>query len=316
MLLNKKVMVLGGSGFVGMHICSRLVKQGYQVTVITRKRDDHPELLILPNTTVLEGSVFDERLLRQALSGCSTVINLIGILNEKGHRGEGFTRMHAELPKRLIEICRLNGACRYLHMSALNADAATGTSHYLRSKGEGENTVHTFSSEQIPVTSFQPSVIFGEGDSFFNRFAALLKITPVYFPLACPDARFAPVYVGDVAERFVNAIDDASTFGKRIALCGPTEYSLRELVRYTAAQLGVTRTIIGLPDWLSKLQACIFEWVPGKPFSLDNYNSLKVDSVCQCTEHEQTSIESIVPAYIGDRNRQFDYDSYRKYARR
>lgn len=316
MLLNKKVTVLGGSGFVGMHICNRLLKLDYQVNVITRKRDDHPDLLVLPNTRVIEGNVFDAKFLQSTLADSSIVINLIGILNEKGHKGEGFMRAHRDLPKTLIEVCRILGVRRYLHMSALNADATSGPSHYLRSKGEGENIVHTQAPDNLKVTSFQPSVIFGEEDTFFNRFAALLKITPVLFPLACPNARFAPVYVGDVADRFVNAIEDETTFGKRIPICGPDEYSLIELVRYTAEQLGVSRKIIGLPDSISKLQANIFEWLPGKPFSLDNYNSLKVDSVCSGNSHESTHIEDIVPAYIGNKTLQHDYDNYRKNARR
>lgn len=316
MLRNRNITVLGGAGFVGLHICSRLIRLGYRVRLITRSRTSHPDLLVLPDTEVIEGSVFDTDLLRRTFTGCSTVINLIGILNEKGHKGEGFRKIHAELPKTIMDVCRITGVQRLLHMSALNADAAAAPSHYLRSKGEGENTVHTFASESLRVTSFQPSVIFGEGDSFFNRFAGLLKITPVFFPLACPDARFAPVYVGDVADRFIAAIDDRTSWGKRIPLCGPEQYSLIELVRYTARQLGIRRWIIGLPDILSHFQAAIFEWVPGKPFSLDNYRSLQVDSVCVEPAHEPTTIESVTPVYIGQLGGENRFDLYRKHIHR
>jgi len=203
-----------------------------------------------------------------------------------------------------------------LHMSALKADASNGPSFYLRSKGEAENTLFACSSEKIAITSFRPSVIFGPEDSFFNRFASLLRITPLLFPLACPEARFAPVYVGDVANRFISALTDRSSHGQAYELCGPREYSLIELVRYTARLLGLAKPVIGLPNSISKMEASIFEYLPGKPFSLDNYNSLKIDSVCRRGPRETTSIESIVPGYISARNDYHEYDHYRKTARR
>ena len=124
------------------------------------------------------------------------------------------------------------------------------------------------------------------------------------------------MYVGDVADRFVSALQDPSTYGKRYELCGPHDYSLVELVRYTARLLGIRRVVLGLPDGLSKLQANIFEWLPGKAFSVDNYNSLKVDSICTSGAREPTSIESIVPGYIGNHDPNQNYDDYRKIARR
>ena len=135
-------------------------------------------------------------------------------------------------------------------------------------------------------------------------------------PLACPNARFAPVYVGDVVNRFVEALDDKTTTNKRYNLCGPKEYSLVELVKYTTRLLEIKRAIIGLPDPVSRLQAAVLEWFPGKPFSLDNYNSLQVDSICQQNTSEPTSIESVVPCYIGNKQIHNTYDDYRKKARR
>ncbi len=313
---DHKICILGGSGFVGLHLCNRLIRQGKTLRLITRQHNAHPDLLLLPGTQVIEGNAFDRQLLQRSFDGCDTIINLIGILNEKGHRGKGFHRVHTELPQLIAETCQQSGVRRLLHMSALNADASNGPSHYLRSKGEGENIVHTFASDSLHVTSFQPSVIFGPGDSFFNRFAALLKKVPLVFPLACPNARFAPVYVGDVANAFIAAIDDSTTWGQRIPLCGPGEYHLRELVSYTAIQLGLQRRIIGLPDRLSYLQAALMEWLPGKPFSLDNYHSLQQDSVCQRGTAMPTRIESVVPAYIGHRNLHDDYDRYRQRPRK
>lgn len=155
-------------------------------------------------------------------------------------------------------------------------------------------------ADKSHVTSFKPSIIFGDGDSFFNRFASLLKLTPWVFPLACGNARFAPVHVEEVAAFFINSINDKSTFGKAIELCGPEIYTLKELLQFTSRQIGRRHYILNLPDSLAKLQAGILQYMPGKPFSMDNYNSLQVDSVCQ-GKHVWTgknTIQSVVPGYL------------------
>ncbi|HEX5637866.1 MAG TPA: NAD-dependent epimerase/dehydratase family protein, partial [Gammaproteobacteria bacterium] len=218
---------------------------------------------------------------------------------------DGFRRVHLDLPRKILGACQHNKVPRFLHMSALNADANTGSSHYLRSKGEGENQLHTFAGS-CAITSFRPSVIFGPGDSFFNRFASLLKLGPGFFPLACGQARFAPVFVGDVVDAFVNALHDYATYGKRYDLCGPEVFTLHELVAYTAQISGRRTRIIDLPDILARLQAHILEHVPGKPFSIDNYNSLKTDSLCDVATRMPTSISAVVPWYLGRPSQQMD----------
>ncbi|MBT8126897.1 MAG: complex I NDUFA9 subunit family protein [Gammaproteobacteria bacterium] len=312
---HNSICILGGSGFVGKQIANRLVSRNRRVRILTRNRNNHRDLLVLPNIELIEADVFDNLQLKKYLNGVDAVINLVGILNEKQHNGDGFRKVHVELPKNLLGICLDLNIRRILHMSALNADANLGTSFYLRTKGEGENTLHTYSTDRLAVTSFRPSVIFGPGDSFLNRFADLLKVMPYFFPLACATARFAPVYVGDVADRFVQALDDKSTYGQRYNVCGPEEYSLKQLVEYTAKTLDLNRRVISLPDFISQLQANVLEWFPGKPFSVDNYNSLKLDSVCQHGEHEATSLAMVVPSYLGDDNRQTDYDAMRRMTR-
>jgi NADH dehydrogenase len=313
---HNSICILGGTGFVGKYIAARLVNSGKRVRILTRNRNNHRDLLVLPNLELIEADVFDNAQLETHVKGMDAVINLIGILNEKQHNGDGFRKVHVELPKNILGVCLKFNIPRLLHMSALNADANLGPSFYLRTKGEGENALHTFSTGRVAVTSFRPSVIFGPGDSFLNRFAGLLKMMPWFFPLACANARFAPVYVGDVADRFVNALDDKSTYGKRYNLCGPEQYSLKELVDYTARALGVNRHVIGLPELISKMQAYMLEWIPGKPFSVDNYKSLKLDSVCPENEHETTSLDMVVPSYLGNSNRQTAYDTLRRIARR
>lgn len=313
---HKSVCIIGGTGFVGRHIAYRLSKTDKKVRVLTRNAEKNKDLRILPGVELIETDVFDTRQLEATIRDTDAVINLVGILNEKQHNGEGFHRAHVELPKKILGACLSQGVPRLLHMSALHADVNTGTSLYLRTKGEGENALHTFSTERLMVTSFRPSVIFGPGDSFLNRFAGLLKTLPLAFPLACPNSRFAPVFVGDVADRFVQALDDKSTYGQRYDLCGPEEYTLKELVEYTAHLLELNRRVIGLPDWMSKTQANVLEWFPGKPFSIDNYKSLQIDSICKHNQHEPTSLEMVAPTYLGQKNRYYINDDYRKTARR
>ncbi len=307
------VCILGGTGFVGRHIASRLAATDKRIRILTRNRERHRELLVIPNLELVEADVFDTKQLETHLKGVDAVINLIGILNESGHNGEGFRKVHVDLPKRVLGVCLSQGIPRLVHMSALNADVNTGPSIYLRTKGEGENALHTFATNRFAVTSFRPSVIFGPDDSFLNRFAGLLKKLPLVFPLACADARFAPVYVGDVAEQFISALDDPSTYGKHYDLCGPEEYSLKELVEYTAHMMGLKRRVISLPDFISKVQAYILEWFPGKPFSVDNYRSLQLDSVCHDAKPQPTSLDMIVPSYLGHSNRNNEYDTYRRH---
>jgi NADH dehydrogenase len=310
------VCVLGGSGFVGRHIVSKLVATGRDVIVPTRRRNRHRDLLVLPRARVVEADVHDPAVLKQLFSGVDAVINLVGILNERGHDGSGFRKAHVELAKKMLDAARASGVKRIVQMSGLNADAGSGPSHYLRSKGEAENHLHTFAGE-IAVTSFRPSVIFGPGDSFFNRFAELLRLMPGVFPLTCPNARMQPVYVGDVAEAFVNALEDHETFGKRFDLCGPKAYTLKELIEFTAKAAGLRRRVIGLPDGISRMTAWLSEYVlPGKFFSIDNYNSLKLDSVCNKGGACPTAIEAIVPSYLGKQHRDAAYQRFRTKAGR
>ncbi len=300
-----RLCILGGTGFVGRHLANRLVARGYEVVIPTRRLMRHRELLVLPTVRLVEGDVHNPVFLRRILEGMDAVVNLVGILNERGRSGRGFARVHAELPAKLVQACREAGVRRLLHMSALNA-ALGAPSHYLRTKAMGEDTVHRAAGADLHVTSFRPSVIFGPDDSFTNRFARLLKLARWVFPLACPEAKLQPVYVEDVSHCFVAALTDTRTYGQRYELCGPRVYSLREIVTYLARLLGLNIRIVGLSDRLSLLQAAVMEFVPGKPFSLDNYRSLQIDSVCPKGFPEIFGIapkgmEGIVPGYFGHR---------------
>ena len=240
------------------------------------------------------------------MSGCSAVVNLVGVLNATP---EGFREAHVELPRKLVEAMRADGPARLLHMSALNADPEEPHSLYLRTKGEGEALVHAAIEDGLKVTSFRPSVIFGPDDSFTNRFAGLLRLAPGVFPLACPEAHMAPVYVEDVVDAFVAALEDEATTGRRCELCGPREYRLRELVEIIATTVGLRRRILGLSDALSRFQARLLQHVPGQPFTMDNYHSLQHPSICRenCLPAlgiAPTALEAVLPHYLGPRRRQ------------
>ncbi len=299
--VGKSVLVFGGTGFVGRALVLALTAAGHEVTVPSRFAFRHRDLNLTPNVRLVEfdPDTTDEELIA-LMQGHQVLVNLVGILNEPRHNGQTFRRVHVKWSRRLIRAAERAGIHRYLHMSALNADP-DGPSYYLRSKGEAEDWVHEFGAEHgIDVTSFRPSVIFGFGDSFLNHFAGLARWMPGVFPLACANARFSPVFVGDVVARFVAAMNDPQTFGRRIDLCGPRNYSLRELVTYAARTSGHPRWVIGLPDWLARLQAFVLEFAPGKPFTRDNYASLQLDSVCTDEASRQpTALEQIAPGYLG-----------------
>ena len=303
-MTSQKIVVLGGSGFVGRHLVNRLVGSGYGVVVPTRRRENAKHLILLPTVEVIEADVRDEIVVSRLLVGAAAVVNLVGIIHER--RPGDFRRAHVELPRRLISACRRSRVRRILHMSALGADA-NGPSQYQRSKGEGEAVVE---GSGLDWTIFRPSVIFGREDAFLNLFARLQRFSPV-LPLASPESRFQPVHVGDVAEAFLRSLADHNTVGGRYSLCGPKAYTLRELVEYVGRVTGRGRPVIGLGPRLSMLQARLLELAPGKPMTRDNLASMRVDSVCEgpfppIFGIEPAALESVAPSYLApdaDRDR-------------
>jgi len=316
----RKVCVLGGTGFVGRHLCSELSRRKLQIRVLTRRRERRRDLIVIPSLELVETDVHSVADLSVQMKGCDAVVNLIGILNEVSRPGQDFASVHGELPAKVAQACRYNRIGRLLHMSALGA-SRDGPSKYLAHKAEGEDTAHRWADQGLHVTSFRPSVLFGPDDDFFNRFATFLAKSPVVFPLACPNARMSPVYVEDVAKVFADSLQRKDTYGRRYDLCGPKQYTLRELVEYTARVAGIRTRIVPLGDTLSRLQARVLEWFPGKPFSRDNYLSLQVDGVCETNGFaafgiRPTSLECIVPSYIGRHGKMDFYRDLRRVAGR
>jgi NADH dehydrogenase len=275
---HASICILGGTGFLGTRLVARLIKGGHQVTVLSRDREQHKHLLVLPGLTLDNCDVYDEPQLSEQFRGKDVVVNLVGILNERGFGGAGFRRTHTELTRGVLQAARSTGVTRLLQVSALKA-AVDAPSYYLSSKGEAERLIREH-SDSVDWTIFQPSVMFGPGDAFLNRFAGLLASIPLAFPLAKPNARFQPVFVDDVIDAMLCCLHGGASSRKTYQLGGPQIYTLREIVGLVAKLTGRRRWIIGLPDFAARLQALVMDFVPGRPFSSDNYRSLTVDSVC------------------------------------
>jgi NADH dehydrogenase len=308
-MADQTILVVGGSGFVGRYVVNRLVADGQRVVVPTRRRGDAQHLHVLPTVEVVEADANKAPELVRLARRASAVINLVGILNETG--AQTFARAHVELTKNVIAACKSARVARLVHMSALNADPA-GSSRYLRSKGEAETAVAT---SGLDWTIFEPSVIFGREDRFLNLFAKLMRVLPV-MALARADAKFQPVFAGDVAECVVRALSLPATIGAKFPLCGPKTYTLRELVRYVGETVGARRPIVPLGPRLGALQAFVLELLPGTLMSRDNLASMAKDSVCGCEFPpvfglQPQALETIAPTYLGIEAETSRYSDYR-----
>jgi len=312
----KKVLLLGGSGFVGTYIVNRLSQRGIEVTVPTRRRERTKALIMQPGVEMPEANIHCEQTLTELMRGHDAVINLVGILHSHDVQfpySRDFAEAHVELPKNIVAACKAAGVRRLVHMSALHANPK-GPSEYLASKGDGEAIVMAAKNE-LDVTVFRPSVIFGLGDSFITMFANVLKKLP-FFPLGFGHARFQPVWVADVADVFVDSLADVATFGQAYDLAGPKVYTLRELVDYTAKLCGSKARIIPLSEGFAYLQAGLM-WLAPKPLmSPDNLRSMQVDSTCEgaCNppaHWQPTALEAIAPSYVALNTPKGKLDSFR-----
>ena len=316
-----RVVLIGATGFIGKHLAARLSDDGVGVLVPARHVEAARDLTMLPGVDVDVANIHDDAVLRRLLEGADAAINLVGVLHG-GHGapyGEGFRRLHVELPSRIAAACADAGVPRYLHMSALGASAA-GPSMYQRSKADGE--LAALSQPTVAATIFRPSVVFGPGDHFLTMFARLQRHLPLV-PLAASRARFQPVYVGDVAAAFAVALARPDTQGAVIELGGPDVYTLAELVRLAGRHAGRERHVVGLPSWLARAQAHLFELLPGDPLiSRDNLDSMRVDNVvapgtaaltAASLGLKLTSIDVAAPHYLAGGD---PLDKYRTHAGR
>ena len=304
-----KVLVLGGSGFVGRHLVGELARRAVKVTVPARRRERAKHLILLPTVDVVEVDINARGVLERLVRGEDAVINLVGILH-----GD-FERAHVELPLAVVSACRAAGVKRLVHMSALGA-SPEAPSEYQRSKAKGEQAV--LDAEDLHATVFRPSVIFGPEDKFLNRFAVMARFLPA-LAVPCPNARFQPVYVGDVALAMVTALGETESHGKRYELGGPREYTLKELVELVCAFTHRRRLVIGLPDRLSYLQAWLLEMLPGELMTRDNYRSMQVPNTTNAEFPfgiERQALEAIAPGYLAPSGPRERYPQLRWRARR
>ncbi len=271
----QKILILGGSGFVGQHVCSRLSLQHHHVTVPTRRLPAR-HIQMMPGISVVKANVHDPKQLQALVHGHDVVINLVAILHGDE---DAFNHVHVNLPAQLARACLAEGVTRLIHVSALGADVH-GPSMYQRSKARGELALLSAAEKgPLGLTILRPSVIFGKDDQFINLFAKLQKVFPV-MPLAGANTRFQPVWVHDVAQALVHCVNTPSTEGQVFEACGPDVMTLTELVQLAGRWAGCPRPVVPLPHAIGWLQALLMEWLPGPTLmSRDNLASMKVHNV-------------------------------------
>lgn len=301
--LTPRVLILGGTGFVGRHVCEKLTRLGCSMTVITRRASQAAAIQNLPRVRVLEGDVYNAAFLAQCMTQHDVVINLIAILHGSE---QAFDKAHVQLPTIIAQACQQSGLKRLIHISALGA-SLEGPSLYQRSKAQGEAVLQ---QAGLDLTILQPSVIFGANDKFLNLFAQLQQIAPVV-PLAGANTRFQAVWVEDVAAAVAHCVMNASTAGHTYEICGPDIWTLKELVQKSGQWAGVRggkgRWVFGIPHALASVQAFLMELAPGQPvMSRDNLRSMQVDNIAsgkalglKDLNIQASSVDSIAPGYLG-----------------
>ncbi len=311
----KNVLVLGGTGFIGRHVCEKLHRQGWGITVPTRRAINAARVQHLPRVTVLEADVHDPGQLLSLLDGHDAVVNLVAILHGSE---DDFERVHVELPLSLAEACAADGVRRVVHVSALGV-GLDGASRYQRSKARGEEVLR---GAGLDLTILRPGVVFGSGDRFLNLFARLQAVLPL-LPLAGAHTRLQPVWVEDVANAVVASLRDrglpASSVGQTFECAGPDVLTLAELARIAGRYGSQQRPVWALPAALARLQAGVMEWLPGEPLmSRDNLDSLASDNLAtqqwpglSALGIQPTSVHSVAPTYLGQRGGRSQLLDYR-----
>ncbi|WP_019015136.1 complex I NDUFA9 subunit family protein [Elioraea tepidiphila] len=300
---RKVATVFGGSGFIGRYVVKRLAERGHIVRVAVR--DPEAALFLkpmgAPGQIVPVGvSVTDDAGVAAVVSGAEIVVNLVGILHET--RKATFKAIQGEAPGRIGRAAAAAGARAVVQLSAIGADAAS-PSAYARTKAEGEHAVR----EAFPkATVLRPSIVFGPEDGFFNRFAALAQFVPALPLYGGGETKFQPVYVGDVADAVIAALDRADAAGRTYELGGPRVYSFRDLLQYILTVTGRRRLLLPLPWSVGRMQARVFELLPNPPLTRDQLLLLQRDNVVAPGALTLAdlgimpkAVEAIVPGYLG-----------------
>lgn len=268
--MGKRICLIGGSGFVGRAMVRQAALCGYAVTIACR----HPERardLQVEGARLVRADVADGRGLDEALADADVAVNLVGLLYERGR--QNFAAVHVKGTEHVLAACARAGVPQVLHMSALGAGRVPA-SRYATTKAEAEDRVRQCA---LAWTIFRPSVIFGAGDSFLNRFKALGRL-PV-LPLVGGDTRFQPVWVDDVARAFIHAVGNRHVRGQTYELGGPDVYTLRSIVTMLLASLGRPRPIVNLPFPVASVLAALARPLPSPPLTADQIALLKHDNI-------------------------------------
>lgn len=301
-LSQKTVAIIGGTGFVGRSITEKLARAGARIIILARNGERAKNLKPLGDIgqiTAIAGNALDDDSLLSVIRPADMVINLIGILAPS--RGQTFTALHSKLPARIAEIASQNGVEAIMHLSALGADLKS-SSHYARTKAEGErNLLRQFDQ----ATILRPSVIFGPGDNFFNRFGQLAMVAPALPLIGGGRNLMQPVYVGDVSDAIVKALASPEVKGSIYQLCGPKTYSFAELMTYILQVTNRRCMLVPVPFWVMVLPAIMAGLLPGSPLTLDQLALLKTDNISQKSIPDlaklgisPTAIEAVVPDYL------------------
>lgn len=320
----ERVLILGGTGFVGRQLVEQLQRRGLPMTVPTRRLAAARRLWSQPRVQVIVADAFDQPTLNRLVAAHDAVVNLIAVLHGSRRR---FEHVHVDLPRQIAEACAAAGGRRVVHVSALGA-AADGPSLYQRSKARGEAVLGQAAQVgSLRLTVLRPSVIFGAEDRFLNLFAGLQKIFPV-MPLAGADARLQPVWVRDVAQALAACLLEDRTIGQTYEACGPEVWTLRELVqaagRWAGVRGGRGRPVVALPMALGRLQALALELLPGEPLmSRDNLKSLQTDNVASgqmpglaALGITPAPLSAVGPTILGQAHVQARLDAHRRMAGR
>lgn len=300
------VCVFGGSGFVGRAVVRALAQHGYRIRVGVRRPDLAHYLQPLGDVGqihAVQANVRYPASINAALKGADAVINLVGILHESGH--QTFEGIHVSGAEAIAKAAADEGICRFIHMSALGADTASG-SEYARTKAEGEVQVRNLIPE---ATVLQPSVLFGQEDNFFNKFAGMARLMPVFPLVGGGHTRFQPLFVGDLAEAIVACLETSDAPGKTYELGGPEVLSLSEIMAFIFKTIDRKRLTVPLPFAIARFQALFLQLLPNPILTPDQVELLKQDSVVSTNAVSQKrdlaalgvvphSIGAIVPHYL------------------
>lgn len=298
----RRVTVVGGSGFIGRYVVQRLAQRGVIVAVVGRHAGAAGFLKPMGDVgqiALIEAGITDEPRLAAAVAGADAVVCAAGILYERGR--QRFDTVHHVGPGLLARLAKAAGVKRFVHISAIGAEAAAPAA-YARSKAAGEAAVRAAFPEAVIL---RPSIVFGPEDDFFNRFAALARYLPVLPLIGGGLTRFQPVYVGDVADAVMAALDRPDAAGRTFELGGPRVYSFKELMEVLLREIGRRRALVPVPFALASLQAAFLAWLPTPPLTRDQVKLLRRDTIAAPDRPgladlgiAPTALEPILPTYL------------------